>query len=339
MQKREKSILALAIGLIVWCTGAHGQGPPPRAHTINEAPGKPSLLPATVPPGAQSHVTITVEGNKRVVRADGIPDNDTGPFPNRHNPNSIRPQTYVLDVPAFPQLAGRTTQLGLQNFGIAVDGVPFDPEAAEWYKGIRGSKWRYEPLSGAINLGLDANYAHVQPSGAYHYHALPPLLLRRLNWTSRAHSPLIGWAADGFPIYAVYGFKVARKPGSGIKAMRSSYRLKSGRRPTGGDNPGGTYDGTFVADYEYVPGLGDLDECNGRVAVTPEFPQGTYAYFLSTAWPVIPRCFKGTPSQSFARLGPGPRRAPGGRRGPPPGGFGGRPPPPPGAPPPPWHRY
>ena len=61
-------------------------------------------------------------------------------------------------------------------------------------------------------------------------------------------------------------------------------------------------DGTFVADYEYVDGLGDLDECNGRECVTPEFPDGTYAYFLTDEWPWVPTYLRGTPDESF---GPG----------------------------------
>jgi hypothetical protein len=65
--------------------------------------------------------------------------------------------------------------------------------------------------------------------------------------------------------------------------------------------PGGRYDGTFTADYEYVPGMGDLDECNGRRCITPDFPQGTYAYFLTEDWPVIPRRYRGTPSADFFR--------------------------------------
>ena len=40
--------------------------------------------------------------------------------------------------------------------------------------------------------------------------------------------------------------------------------------------------GVFLEDYEYVKGHGDLDEHNGRFAKTPEFPEGTYAYFLAT---------------------------------------------------------
>ena len=161
----------------------------------------------------------------------------------------------------------------------------------------------------------------------------------------------MGWAADGFPIYTLYGYSNGQDAKSGVKKLKSSYRLKKGQRPSGGSNPGGSYDGTFVGDYTYQAGLGDLDDCNGQAAVTPEFPKGTYAYFLTQTWPVIPRCFKGTPDRSFqkqrisrrgGRGGQGRRVRPGGGRfGPPPGGrhppFG----PPPhdsDRPPPPWMR-
>ena len=51
--------------------------------------------------------------------------------------------------------------------------------------------------------------------------------------------------------------------------------------------PAGAYDGTFVQDYEYRAGTGELDECNGRQGVTPEFPNGTYYYVLTDAFPFI----------------------------------------------------
>ena len=85
--------------------------------------------------------------------------------------------------------------------------------------------------------------------------------------------------------------------------MKSSWRLKAGNRPD--DGPGGRYDGTFSADYEYVEDLGDLDECNGRFGVTPEYPDGTYYYVITEDFPVIPRCFKGRPDKSFT-IGPPP---------------------------------
>jgi len=173
-------------------------------------------------------------------------------------------------------------------------------------------------------LGVDENNAHVQPNGAYHYHGLPTGLLAMLKMDSTVHSPLVGWAADGFPIYAMYGYATAGDAATPVKELHSSNRVKKGDRASGGDNPGGNYDGTFLADYEYAAGSGDLDECNGRQTVTPEFPNGTYAYFLTRTWPVIPRCLRGTPDESFAR-----QRGGGGPGGGFQGGFGS-----PGGPPP-----
>jgi len=168
-----------------------------------------------------------------------------------------------------------------------LNGVPFDPGAGEFYLGDRSLGWQYEALSGAVVLGLDQNHAHVQPSGKYHYHGLPTLFLEEIGVEKGKHSPQIGWAADGFPIFALYGGKEQ------VTTLRPSYRLKAGNRPTGDNQPGGQYDGTFTQDYEYVPGLGDLDECNAAMTVTDDFPNGTYAYFLTNDYPVIPRCLKG----------------------------------------------
>lgn len=79
------------------------------------------------------------------------------------------------------------------------------------------------------------------------------------------HWPLVGWARDEFPIYALIGHATTDE----LHELRSSWRLKSGNRPTRNGAPYGYYDGTFVADYEYVRGIDDLDECNGTQVITP----------------------------------------------------------------------
>ena len=181
-------------------------------------------------------------------------------------------------------------------FGVAVNGVVFDPGAAEWWNG--DLNWQYEPLKMAPHyLGTDASHAHVQPNGAYHYHGIPDQLLKQLKFDAKSHSPLVGWAADGFPIYCINGYSKPMDPHSEIKQLKSSYRLKSGDRPGSEKGPGGKYDGTFVEDYEFDAHSGDLDECNGRFCCSPEFSTGTYAYFLTKEWPVIPRAFKGKPTR------------------------------------------
>jgi len=90
------------------------------------------------------------------------------------------------------------------------------------------------------------------------------LRLKRLGLKPGPHSPQIGWSADGFPVYALLGYSEPKKAESAIVELKSSFRLKDGNRPAGDAGPGGKYDGTFVQDYEFVNGVGDLDECNGR---------------------------------------------------------------------------
>lgn len=294
---------------------------------IGLAPAAMALTPGSAWAVA-NQVSITVEGDKRVIRSNGIPDHATGNFPNRRNPNRISPQAHEFRMPAVPRVTGRSTPLEHGNFGVALNGVPFDPFTAEFWNRDRRSGWRYEAMGGKVDLGLDGNNAHVQPTGAYHYHGVPTGLVRR--WSPDSHSGLIGYAADGFPIYVLYGFADGRL-GNPVVPMRSGWRLRQGQRPGG---PGGRYDGTFVEDFEFVAGASDLDANNGRVAQTPEFPDGTYAYFLTDAFPFIPRGFSGTPDPSF-RHGPpgggqGLRGQGDGMRPPPPPGGGQRRPPPPG---------
>ncbi len=246
-----------------------------------------------------NQVAITTDATYRYVASNGIPDHATGAFPNANNPNAISAQNYSFRMLLAPTANGTATYFGTapagtHKFGVAINGVPFDPFTAEWFNRDSSSGWHIEAM-GTVNLGLDANNAHVQPNGAYHYHGLPTGLLTDLS--SSRHSKLIGWAADGFPVYALYGYSDPASAGSAIKKLKSSWRLKSGTRPSG---PGGAYDGTYIEDYEFVAGLGDLDEANGRLTVTPEFPSGTYAYFFTDAFPVIPHHFRANPDGTFA---------------------------------------
>lgn len=270
-----------------------------------------------------SVITIAQRGEYRYITANGLPDHEPGQFPNRGNPNRITEQKYELRVPLKPEAAKKPTEVERMEFGIAINGVKFDPGTAEYWKNDRRSGWRYEAKSGKINLGLDDSNAHVQPNGAYHYHGLPDGLIERKGGIRQML--LLGYAADGFPIYGPYAYSDANDAKSELKQLKASYQVKQGKRA---DGPGGTYDGTYVQDYEYIEGKGDLDECNGRVGVTPEYPEGTYYYVLTDSYPFVPRLFRGTPDDSFRKGGPGspggPGGGPGGRGGPPPGG--GRPP-------------
>ena len=261
---------------------------------------------------AQNKVVIGIEGGHRVFRANGLPDHKPGDFPNAGNPNRISAQSYNFRVALKPQ-TNSTPRDGRGGwFGVALNGVPFEPGTGEFWNGHR--EWNYEAKSGFINLGLDQNNAHVQPTGAYHYHGLPNGLMDKLGGDGKKMLP-VGYAADGFPIYTSYGYSTATNATSALKKMRSSWQITKGERSGG---PGGKYDGKFTSDYEYVSGSGDLDECNGRFGVTPENPQGIYHYYITDEFPQLSRSWRGTPDASFFKRGPGGPGGPGG------GGPGGR---------------
>ena len=294
-----------------------GGRPPIRKHTVTES-GDLKLNPA-VQKLSQKSVSKFKELKKEIkVEANGIPKHKVGRFPSRHNPNSVEEQAHDFSIPTNQKPVDQPIPLHNESgrgppntpFGIAVNGVLFDPGTAEFYMGDRRADWNYEALGGSVLLGLDANHGHVQPNGSYHYHGLPTGLLKKLGVNAKEHSPLVGYAMDGYPVYALYGYKNPKDPKSGIQKMSSSFRLKKGERP---NPPGGKHDGAFSKDYQYIKGSGDLDMCNGRFTVTDEFPKGTYAYFLTEDWPVIPRYFKAEPLK--LRGGPGHQR--GGRLPPP----------------------
>ena len=265
--------------------------------------------------GYANEFSMSTSGDLRKITANNIPAHNVGLFGNVSgsiNPNAISAQNSSYDIDLTPAKANAKTQL-LNNgptysFGILLNGVEVDPIAAEPWphtKPVTNShNWTWNLEATMVNIGLDCNTAHVQPTGKYHYHGVPGLYLESLS-PSASEMLLVGWAADGFPIYYMYGHSSASDSTSAVKSLGSSYQMKTGERPGDGDSaPCGEYTGTYTADYEYVDGLGELDECNGRDGVTPEFPGGTYYYVITKEYPGIPRCFVGIPSNDF-KIGPG----------------------------------
>ncbi|MDF1856167.1 YHYH protein [Pseudooceanicola sp.] len=233
---------------------------------------------------AQAHdnqVSIKVSGDQRCITSNGTPNHDIGQFPNSGDPNSFRAQTISVCVDATPTKTGRVTQ-HRGSVGISLTGIFFRPGTADYYDASspRGhsrspaSGWNLEGMGAAETLGMDAQNAHVDERGLYHYHGVSSALANSLSGTQ------IGYAADGFPIHY-----------AGSRAQ-SSWRLKSGTRPTA---PGGRYDGTYEEDWTFVSGSGNLDQCNGATV------DGEYVYFATDTYPFYPRCFLGSVSSDFGR--------------------------------------
>ena len=261
--------------------------------------------------------------NKRILSANGIPDHSVGTFPNSSNPHSISEQAVSAEFTLAPRKTSNPTELsGPDVVGYVLNGVKVDAGTAGTCNdsgsncSLAGGlgNWSIEALGQShFDFGDDGNHAHVQPNGAYHYHGVPEGFVEKQGG-GESKMTIIGWAADGFPIYSRYGYSIAGQSNSHIREMLSSYRLidtVSNERP-----PISVYSlGTFSQDWVYEEGLGDLDQCNGRWGVTPEFPQGIYHYYATDEYPYFQRCVKGEVDANLStdKGNGGPGRSPGSR--------------------------
>ena len=151
----SRSIVAsvLCLGFLAGPVLAQGGPPPVRAHTVNSTQTV-TLIAATQDPIATPFVEIAVEGDRRIIRTNGIPSHRTGTFPNSGNPNAIAALDLTFSLPATPTWLGIATYRDLGEMGVAVNGVVFDPTAAEWYLGQRTGGWQYDPIGGALRSAL-----------------------------------------------------------------------------------------------------------------------------------------------------------------------------------------
>lgn len=253
------------------------------------------------------------------VTTNGIPAYTTGPFLDG-NPSVATDQNAIFKFPLAPaQNTGTPTATTMGNIGVFINGVAlFDArDGVSWKNstnslaggplgGTGDGVWNRDAIV-AERAGFDCSKGHPA-MGNYHHHQNPSafdLDLQVLSTIcslydadglyaidSTQHSPLIGFAYDGFPIYGAYGYKNADGTG-GIVRIKSSYSLRNittrttlytGTTVTAGPAVSTTYPlGYFQEDYGYtVPVSEDyLDIHNGRFCVTPEYPNGTYCYFAT----------------------------------------------------------
>ncbi|MDP6858425.1 MAG: YHYH protein [Verrucomicrobiales bacterium] len=283
----------------------------------------------------------------------------------RNFPNFPSNTATTYRVPKIPSSYNGNVTTSAGAIGYFVDGVAlFD--ATDTFSYITSSGTDGSPIGGGrgdgvwnrdayVNEGVtfDAALAH-QAMNLHHYHANAPAVRHLLGGSvdynestniytenfNGSHSPILGWVADGHPVYGPYAYDEPNNPDSGIRRMISGYQKRDGTNgstnlnSTGrrslprwvstlegrsisissnryGPNVSNQYIlGHYLEDYAYKGHLGliqgkdyDLDEHNGRFCVTPEFPEGIWAYFTTVeddGIPVFPynvgRNYYGTPS-------------------------------------------
>jgi hypothetical protein len=260
------------------------------------------------------------------IHATGIPAYPTGPFQDG-NPDNATNQNAIFKFPLNPvENSGTPTATTPGNIGVFVNGVSlFDyRDGVAWNANTNAlcggpgnppcpggmgttQDWNRDAVPAEM-VGFDCSKAHPA-MGNYHHHQNPSAFKWDLNTLSTIcnlydgdglyvidstqHSPLIGFAYDGFPIYGAYGYTNSDGTGA-IVRMKSGYSLRditvrntspTGQAVSNGAPINSTYPlGYFREDYEFLshPGQEDyLDEHNGRFCITPEYPEGIYCYFAT----------------------------------------------------------
>lgn len=198
----------------------------------------------------------------------------------------------------------QVTTLGAM--GCALNGVVlFNPSAAPGPLpgGIQppAQGFTYNAVFNESAYGVDACGGHPEQSGEYHYHSGSFLINcwndpkfiganPYYNDTDNSgdnfrhtdgHSKILGFCFDGYPLYGPYGYSNPNDNTSLVKQLLSSWQTLATEATGRGFTYAQVPAGSFVQDHEYVDGLGDLDEYNGRYCITPDYPTGTYAYFLT----------------------------------------------------------
>jgi hypothetical protein len=263
--------------------------------------------------------TVQYSSNWAYVSTNGIPAYVTGPFLDG-NPSVAASQAAIFKFPLNPsQNTGTPTNTTGGNIGVFINGVAlFDYRDGVSYKNSSGAD-AGGPLGGqgdgvwnrdavvAEKGGFDCSKGHPA-MGNYHHHQNPSAFNLDLTVISTIcnlynadglysinaseHSPLIGFAYDGFPIYGAMGYANADGTG-GIVRIKSSYFLRNittrthnaaGADVTDGPAVSASFPlGKYREDYEFIAPTSEdfLDVHNGRFCVTPEYPNGTYAYFCT----------------------------------------------------------
>ncbi len=244
--------------------------------------------------------------------------------------NSRRGARKVFSIPRNPTMSGEGSLTELNpDFvpAIMLNGVVFNPlsegcygiastysngdmdeEGEEQYGCNSANEWRYNfNYANNTHLKQDSFYGHVTSDGVYQYHRLADSFFELCINNPEMASQVIGYAADGFPIY---GCLVDESNSDKGRLARSGYALRSGERSSEelSSRPNvksSEYDGQFISDYGHRSedessndtNAYDLDRCNGMKFY--ENDESSYRYYMTPDFPYGPYCLVGAKDESF----------------------------------------
>jgi hypothetical protein len=277
------------------------------------------LIDTSIPANVQ---TVQYSSTSAYISTQGIPSFVTGPFYNNPRPVAAV-QNALFKFPLNPVVSTLgnvpSQATGAANIGVFINGVALysygdgfsykaststDAPSTNGGDGV----WNRNGVL-AERVGFDCSKGHPDAQSRYHHHQNPSAFNMDLVVLStvcspyasdglyvinpNVHSPLLGFAYDGYPIYGPYGYTNPLDVNSGITRMKSSYRERNITTRTVYANGTDVLDGPPVStlfpigwyreDYEYVANTDSdyLDVHNGRFCKTPQYPNGTYCYFTT----------------------------------------------------------
>src|SRR5258706_4199607 len=377
-----------------WFTGNSGRYARIYTSTTNRTNGiSTTTWTGQTQPAYAGVQAIYLSSNWTYIKTTGLGGHTMGPW---SNPNLPKNQGTLYRFPRTPTIPASKTLTGLGAIGFFVDGVAIFNTSDGFSYSYANAKdatpiggigpgdgiWNRDAWPNEL-VSFDNALAHNPQNGQYHAHAnpiatryfvgdnvlfngapdnnSPKTYSENTNTTVFNHSPIIGWAADGFPVYGPYAYDVAMDASTTVRRMISGYVLRDGNYGTTNLNatgrttlpawaalaqnrsailsatqygPSTSYTsgsgptylaytlGHYAEDYDYLGDHGytqgvtnssgvffDLNQYNVRYCVTPEFPSGTYAYFVTIkadGTPVYPynigRWYFGSPSGSTTTL-------------------------------------
>lgn len=206
------------------------------------------------------------------VKTSGVPNY----YKDGVSHNNAKDLQAVWSLPRTQTPASSGPSVPGGQMGIMYDGsVFFHPGDAQSYNnaGVWNRLAYYFE-----GVDMDPYNGHSTPDQMYHHH-FDNLALH--DWDSTKHSPIVAYSFDGYPVYGPFGYANTDGTG-GITRMKTSYSTKTYTTRTNGPAVNTQYPiGCFIEDWQYTAGSGHLDDHNGRFCKTPEYPNGTYAYFTT----------------------------------------------------------
>lgn len=264
-----------------------------------------------------SNLIVTADGDPYPAKAGGALVNDgVSPRGAFHNNYTIGEQDYNFQIQyrggsntSSPE-AANTGYLGVFNNGVVLSPPGASGEAIGLYSAPSGFVYNRSHFSSYFNMDDCGGHVNFSRQYAYYngkflkrcwedtkvYNSNPYYSGTNYNGDyfrhPDGHSKILGFAFDGYPIYGPFGYEYSEHADSGCALMTTSYITKAtdDHRPTDykytnaisvNDINYNLTAGAYLQDFEYAEGSGLLDQYNGRYAVTPEYPEGTYAYYLT----------------------------------------------------------